>query len=176
MCGFALAFAYSFMLGQRDTIKLILCIYISILAADGLTGALNTYVFEPSPGIVEMMAGQELQVLAWMRVILFLAGITLFVVRSGFHVHIVPHDHWVMRFGIHMVFSALSALLLLCAITVYLTGLSFIEGLTLGDRITVFDSSWLAQMMLQHLQVWFALPAVTFLVVSLMHDGREMEI
>ena len=45
---FALMFAYNFMLGQRDTVKLIICNYMGMLAADGIAASLKRYIFDVS--------------------------------------------------------------------------------------------------------------------------------
>lgn len=173
--GFLLLFAYSFLLGQNSTIKLILSIYIAILTADGLAKILKDYVIDPSPGFQELMGTNEGQVFTWIRIILFLAGVVIFVVKSGFHVSLEKHEHWAARLGIHAMFSGLSALLFLSTLLIYLSGNSFVEGMLLATEIEVYRQSFLAQMLIDYYQFWFSLPAMAFLATSFMFENETRD-
>jgi len=170
---FVLLFAYSFMLGQDDTIKLILCIYIAILTADGVAGVLKDFVFEPSPGFRSLFADEGIQMFAWIRIVLFILAVVIFAVKSGFHVLLDKHERWAVRFLIHGLFSALSALLFLSTMLIYLSGNSFVEGMLFAQEISIYEQSLLAQMLIDYYQLWFSLPAMAFLVTSFLFEKTE---
>ena len=175
LSAFVMLFAYSFLLGQDSTIKLILSIYIAILTADGLAGVLQQFVFEPSPGFQELLEGQEGSFFVWMRIILFITAVVLFTVKSGFHVLIDKHEKWSIRFLIHMVFAAMSALLFLSTILIYLSGNSFVEGMMFAKDIVIYEQSLLAQILIDYYQIWFSLPAIAFLVSSFFFEKERKD-
>ncbi len=170
---FVLLFAYSFMLGQDDTIKLILCIYIAILTADGVSGVLQEFVIDPSPGFQELMAEKKVQIMSWMRMILLIISVVIFAVKSGFHVHLDKHEKVMVRFAIHGWFSAMSALLFLSTMLIYLSGNSFVEGMLFAKDISIYEQSLLAQTLIDYYQLWFSLPAMSFLVTSFLFEKTE---
>ena len=166
LSAFIMLSAYSFLLGQDSTIKLILSIYIAILASDGLAGVLKRFVFDPSPGFQQLFGEHEVQVFIWIRIILLIVAVVIFVVKSGFHIHLEKHEKAIIRFLIHGLFSALSALLFLSTLLIYMSGNSFVEGMMFAKEIVIYEESLLAQILLDYYQVWFSLPAIAFLITS----------
>ena len=67
-------FMYSFIIGQDNTIKLILSIYIAILTSDGIASLLQRFVFDPSPGWQALLYGREEAFFMWLRVGLLLVA------------------------------------------------------------------------------------------------------
>jgi hypothetical protein len=172
LSGFTLLFAYSFLLGQNSTIKLILSIYIAIMTADGLAKILKDFVIDPSPGFQDLLGSHEESIYVWMRIILFLAAVITFVVKSGFHISLKKHDHWAARLGIHSVFSALSAILFLSTILIYISGNSFVEGMLYAKDIQIYKQSLIAQLLIDYYQIWFSLPAMAFLATSFLFENE----
>lgn len=160
-------FAYSFIIGQDHTIKLILSIYIAILTSDGIASLLQRFVFDPSPGWQSILAGNEEAFFMWLRVGLLLLAAVVFVAKSGFHVTMGQHEKWSTRMVIHGVFASLSALLFLSTVLIYISGNSFVEGMTeSGKELALYNQSLLAKILIDYYQLWFALPAIVFLVTS----------
>lgn len=172
LSGFVMLFAYSFLLGQNSTIKLILSIYIAIMTADGIAKILQDFVINPSPGFRELIGTQQDEVFAWLRIILFLAAVITFVVKSGFHIALEKHDHWAARLGIHAIFSGLSAMLFLSTILIYISGNSFVEGMMFAKDISIYKESLLAQVLIDNYQIWFSLPAMAFLATSFLFENE----
>ncbi|HEY5714597.1 MAG TPA: hypothetical protein VIT68_04575 [Candidatus Gracilibacteria bacterium] len=175
VAGFAVIFAYNLMLGQRDTVKLIICTYMSMMAADGIAGTIKTYIFDTSLGLQATFGDQEVAIFTWMRLLLFILIIILFVVKSGFHVDLDRHEKMVIRVLIHALFSGILALLLLATVVVYLGGISVTEGLLFARDLEIYESSIVARILLDHLQIWFTLPALAFLITSFFHGPKEVE-
>lgn len=175
LCIFILLFSYHFLLGQDATIKLILSIYIAILAADGVAGVLKRFVFDLSPGFQNLFGDHETQIFAIIRLGLLLTGVIVFAAKSGFHVSLDKHPNPGARFAIHAAFSALSALLFLSTCLIYMSGNTFVEGIMFASRITIYDQSYLAQMLLDYYQFWFSLPAIAFLGMSFLFGAEKKE-
>ncbi len=170
---FGILFAYNFMLGQDGTLKLILAIYISILTADGLTQIIQDFIILPSPNLSALVIEHEVGFYTFLRLVLFFIAIIAFVVRGGFHIKIDPHDHWAIRLVIHALFSAMAVILFLSTILLYISGKSFITGITEAHQITMYSQSRITQMLIDYYQIWFTLPAMAFLVSSFILPAEE---
>jgi len=170
---FGILFAYNFLLGQDGTLKLILSIYIAILTADGLTQILQDFVILPSPNLSSIVLEHEVGFYTGIRLVLFFIAIITFVTKGGFHIKIEPHDHWAMRLVIHALFSAMAVILFLSTILLYISGKSFITGITEVHEISMYSQSKLTQMLIDYYQIWFTLPAMAFLVSSFILPAEE---
>lgn len=176
LAALVLFFAYNSLLGQDKTMKLTLSIYIAILTADGLAGMLKDFAFDPSPGFQQLVGDNEIQIFAILRIILFLLTIVIFVVRGGFHIQLEKHEHWAMRTAIHSTFSALSAILFLATLLIYLSGNSFVEGILQAPEIAIYRESFIARILIDYYQVWFSLPAIGFLATSFLFKSKWSEL
>ncbi len=163
---FGILFAYNFLLGQNGTLKLILSIYIAILTADGLTQILQDFVILPSPNLSALVIEHEIGFYTFLRLSLFIISIILFTARGKFHIKIEPHDHWAIRLIIHALFSVMAVILFLSTILLYLSGKSFITGITELREITMYSQSSITRLLVDYYQIWFTLPAMAFLVSS----------
>ena len=167
-------FAYSFIIGQDHTIKLILSIYIAILTSDGIASLLQRFVFDPSPGWRAILDGREEVFFMWLRIGLLVIAAVTFVAKSGFHVTMGQHEKWSTRMTIHAIFAALSAILFLSTALIYMSGNSFVEGMTTSAQgLNIYSQSLLAQVLIDYYQLWFSLPAMVFLVTSFFFDPEE---
>jgi len=172
---FIMLFAYSFLLGQNSTIKLILSTYIAVLTADGVAKILKQFVFDPSPGVQQLFGAHELEMFTGIRLVLFLTAIVIFAVKGAFHVAVERHDHWALRTMVHVLFSIFSASLFLATILIYLSGNSFVEGMVHAKEISIYDESFLAQILIDYYQIWFSLPAIAFLITSFLFGKINKE-
>jgi len=170
---FFILFTYNFLLGQNATLKLILAIYISILTADGLTQILQDFVILPSPNLSALIISHEVGFYTALRLVLFFIAIVTFVTRGGFHINIEPHDHPVARFVIHALFSAMAVVLFLSTILLYISGKSFITGITEVHTISLYSKSYITKMLIDYYQIWFTLPAMAFLVSSFVLPAED---
>lgn len=167
---FVVLFVYNFMLGQDSTVKLILSVYIATLTADGVAKIFKEFLFDNSPGIQSLVGGGETEIFTIIRIVLFLLAIVFFVIRGAFHVGLEKHDHMVIRTTVHAIFAALSAILFLATILIYLSGNSFVEGMLFASQIAIYSESFIARILIDYYQFWFSLPAIMFLLSSFLFD------
>jgi len=166
-------FMYSFIIGQDQTIKLILSIYIAILTSDGIASLLERFVFDPSPGWQAILYGREDEFFMWLRISLLIICAAVFVVKSGFHVTMGQHEKFSTRMSIHCLFAILSAILFLSTILIYMSGNSFVEGMSTSVRsLAIYDQSLIAQILIDYYQIWFTIPAMAFLVTSFFFEAE----
>lgn len=175
VAAFVLLFAYNFMLGQTATIKLILSTYIAIFTSDGIAGLLERLIFNWSPGFEYFFEDQREEIFMWARILFFLLAIVLFSVKSGFHIVLDRHDHWLIRLLLHGTFSVFSGILFLSTVMVFLSGSTFIEGMSTVSNAIMYEQSILARAMIDYYQFWFSIPALLFLVTSFFFEPEEKD-
>jgi hypothetical protein len=164
--GLILLFAYNFLLGQNATIKLILSMYIAVLTADGVARLFQEAMVVLSPGLQALIGSGSVKFFIFLRIAIFLLAIIIFVIKGGFHIHLEKHNHWAARTIIHGAFAILSAILFVSTILIYLSGSSFAEGIIYASKISIYQESLIAQMLIDYYQIWFSLPAIGFLLTS----------
>jgi len=175
LSGFLLLFSYNFLLGQNGTIKLILSTYIAILSADGVAGLVKRFFFDTSPGFQQIIGEHEVSFFAWVRICFFLVFVLVFVIKSGFNIIMDKHHHWLVRLGIHAIFSMFSALLFLSTILIYISGNSFVEGMVYASEVDVYQQSLIAKILIDYYQIWFSFPAMAWVISSFMFDPKNKE-
>jgi hypothetical protein len=117
--------------------------------------------------------GHETGFYTSIRLLLFFIAIIVFVVKGGFHIKIEKHDHWAIRMIIHGVFSAMAVILFLSTILIYISGKSFVGGITEAGTISLYSKSYITQILIDYYQIWFTTPAMAFLISSFVLPAEE---
>lgn len=162
--------AYSFIIGRNQTLKVIIASYMAVLVADGLGSLFEEFMVPASP-LLQGATGEQVQVL--LKIFIYVLVILLLTVRGGFRVDILPEKSVIVRILANLVFGFLNAGLLVNTILVYLIGGSFVQSYfnaTLQSEI--YQESQFVQIMLDHSNIWFALPAIAIVLVSFI-EPRE---
>ena len=162
---FAIIIAYSFIVGRNQTIKIIIASYISILTADGLGNLFERYVLPTAPSL----QGEEgVQALVLLKIFAFVLVIVLLAIRGGFSIDIAPENSPVTRILANLSFGFLNAGLVVSTLLVYLTGGSFVMGtVQSGLHTNLYNESEFIKAIIDHYDLWFSLPAVSLVVMSL---------
>jgi len=63
--------------------------------------------------------------------------------------------------------------LFLSTMLIYLSGNSFVEGMLFAKEISIYEQSLLAQTLIDHYQLWFSLPAMSFLITSFLFEKTQ---
>ncbi|MFA5820629.1 MAG: hypothetical protein WC873_00735 [Candidatus Gracilibacteria bacterium] len=177
---FVVIVAYSFIIGRDNTLKVILGTYVAALAADA-SGSLFAQYFGGSALFKEildlMQLGNETQVAVFIKVLVFVILVILFAVRGAFSVNTSDDSSAVVRLGVCIIYAVLSAGLIVSIILVFVSGVTFIGGgnpeTTTTALSVITNQSPLIRMMLTNAYVWFALPAIAFLIDSLTTKSQE---
>ena len=164
---FCIILAYSLMIGRNQTLKIILCTYVAILTADGISNLL-AHVAPPFiavifPGTDSLTAGLVLKVALFVAVIVFLS------MKGNFQVTVDNESSHLVTFVLNVAFGFLSAALLLSTILVYVSGGSFLQltaGITNDAIESMKRSSPLVENLVVYYNVWFSAPAMAFAVTS----------
>lgn len=162
---FAVIIAYSFIIGRNQTLKVIIGTYLAILTADGLGNLFQQYLL---PTIPSLEGEQGDQALILMKIIVFIAVIVLVAVKGSFSVDVMADKAMTTRFLATFIFGVLNAGLIVSTILVFISGFSFVNGFYGMMSVTsVYQESEFVRMMVDNYNVWFSLPAIVFVGVSI---------
>ena len=172
--------AYSLIIGRDNTLKVILGTYVAALSADA-GGSLFAKYFAGSEVFVNLLKfaqlGTEYEAVIFVKVLIFVALVILFAVKGAFYVETVDDRSSLIRVVLSLLYAAMSAGLIISIILVFVSGVSFIGGgnnQTTGSALwEVYNQSKLVHSMILNSQIWFAVPALSFLIHSLYSDSAK---
>lgn len=174
---FGALLAVSFLLilfcSHRFTLRVILGTYLALILSEAVALVIDNALVPAIPEFQNWVSENNLYFYLAIRLVVFLAILTLFVVRGHYHVHHKAHDMWLMRAIIHIVFAVIASGLLITTLFVFLSGESVIDAL-LGSFAPIdwFDTSEFIPMAVEYYGVWLILPAVGMLLNSIF-CGRD---
>ena len=170
---FAIVTAYSFIIGRRDTLKIIIASYIATLTADGI-GNIFQHIFSQTTFFNKLIAffgfsGDTLQLSSILKILLFIAIIVILTIYGDYEVDQPPPQHAFINLLFLTTLSLLSCGLILSTIIVFANGGSLIGGITAISESfkTVYEQSRFVKGLLDFHDIWFALPGFVFVLISI---------
>lgn len=173
---FAIIIAYSFIVGRNATLKIIISSYIAILTADGLGNILERFFLSNAnnPSMLNFEVVSQPDSLIILKILIFVLSIVLLTVRGNFVVATQPEQSWLVRLAVTGTFGFFSAGLIVATILIYISGDSFVAAtLSTAPGMDIVSGSTLAQMMTANYNLWFSLPAIAFVLISLTSLGNS---
>lgn len=171
---FAVVIAYSFIIGRNQTMKVILGTYVAVLCADGL-GNLFAKYFVTSQTFLKFLKffaiGDQAQATAFFKVLILLILVVLIAVRGMFNVEADDDTNVTIKIIMLLLMGVFSAGLMMSAVLVFISGTSLIGGVAGSNNILldVYNSSRLVRIMIDYANLWFFLPGIAFVVMSILH-------
>lgn len=177
---FVIIVAYSLIIGRDNTLKVILGTYVAALAADA-TGNLFGKYFSGSEMFVKLLKfaslGTESAAVVFIKVLVFIGLVILFSVKGAFFVQTVDDRSGPVRFIVSMLYSFMSAGLIISVILVFVSGISFIGGgssETTGTALwEIYSQSKFVRSIVANSYFWFSAPALAFLIHSLYSQKQQ---
>lgn len=171
---FVVIVAYSFIIGRDNTLKVILGTYVAMIAADA-SGNLFGQYFSGSAlfmKILKMVAvGNEEEAIVFIKVLVFVILVILFAVKGAFEVNTVDDRSPAIKLILSVIYAVMSAGLIISAVLVFVSGISFIGGdakeMSGTGLWDVYSKSQLIRSMVSNSYLWFSVPALSFLIHSL---------
>lgn len=169
---FGIIIAYSFIIGKENTLKVIIGTYIAILTADGLGNLFKQYLLISKPFIQFLKLiglGSQDKALILFKVLIFIIVIVAIAMKGSFEVKKDQGGGGVIGLMTHLIFAFLSAALAVSTLLIYVSGVSFVEGTTTISNAAVnsiYASSKFVKAMIDNYNIWFSLPAVSFVIWS----------
>lgn len=168
---FGIVIAYSFIIGRNQTVKVIIATYMAILTADGLGNVFNTYLLPAAPTL-QGESGEQTMIL--LKIAVFVIVIVLLAIKGGFRVDLLNENSVATRILSNLSFGFLNAGLIVSTLLVYLTGGSFVAGTTQAALSTnLYLESRVVQLLIDNYSIWFAIPAVSIVILSFFEPGEE---
>lgn len=166
---FAVIIAYSFIIGRNQTLKIIIASYIAILTSDGIGNLINNYLIGEN-AIVNVFNGTiSSSNLIILKIFIFVFTIVIIAIRGRFSINMEKSGSTSMNLILSLVYGILSAGLITSTIIIYASGVSLVQESSFLMNEGVLDmyrSSYMVQIMVNNYNVWFSLPAITFVISS----------
>jgi len=175
---FSIVTAYSLIIGRNGTLKVIIATYISILCSDGL-GNLFALSMAKSAFFQKLISffgigGGINQTVAITKIGLFIALIVALTIHGVYTVELEEHGKLV-SWSLMIFLAVLSGGLIVSTIIVFANGGSLINGAggISQDFMAVYDESRLIKIMLDWHDLWFSLPGLALIVLSLIQSRSK---
>ncbi len=169
---FIVIIAYSFIIGKNQTLKVIIGSYIAVLTADGFGNLVEQFLLAKTDKLTFLPSSSPLVIL---KITVFILGIVLLAIRGGFEVNVPEDQTPFMGILTTFCFGFLNAGLIVSTILVYVSGFSFVEGstdLSLSPIFELYTSSSMVQIMINNYNLWFSLPAIGFVFLSMVYKSK----
>lgn len=163
----ALILAYSFIIGRKQTMKIIIATYIAFLASDGLSYFLKNTIGFSVPAKIFGFSQPNAAILV--AILLFIIFI---VIMARHHAYDVNIEDGVAdaKYMITTSFAAvLSAILIVSCVLFYLSGNTMTvldEHVSKSSILAVARQSEIAKAMVDYFYVSFFMPAISLIAVS----------
>ncbi len=169
---FTVIIAYSFIIGRNSTLKVIIASYIAILAADGIGNIIERYFLGDDPLIKLINVDQVDESLVVFKIMIFVLTIVLITTRGRFSIN-MGRAGGIMNLILTLTYGILSAGLITSTILLYASGASLVqESINVMNEavLVMYRDSYMVQMMINNYNVWFSLPAITFVLSSMIAE------
>lgn len=176
---FAIVTAYSFIIGRQETLKIIIASYIATISADGLGNLFskfigNTTFFNKLVNFLGLGGGAE-QLTSIIKILLFITVIVLLTIFGDYEVEEPPEQNSFVKLVTLTALSLLSGGLILSTIIVFANGGSLISGTAAISESfkIVYDESRFVRGLLDWHDIWFALPGLLFVFISVIQKNKS---
>ncbi len=171
---FAIVTTYTFIIGKKESVKIIIASYIAIVAVAGLGNVLQRVGGATGSALSFVglgLGGVDAQLLPWIKLGLFVAIVIFLAVRAGFDIHYAKEGNAIINTIITAVMGVATAGLLLSTVLTYVSGVPMLDpNLTaIAAKSPVIQQSQLMQLMILNQDLWFSLPALALIVAGFVH-------
>ena len=173
---FAVIIAYSFIIGRNQTLKIIVASYIAILTADGIGNLIKHYFIGEDAAASTVNLANDEAGLVVIKIFIFILTIVLVSTRGRFTINMERPTSSMMNVILNLTYGILSAGLITSTILIYTSGASLVQetGLIINEAVlAMYRESTMVQTMINNYNIWFSLPAITFVISSFL--GEEVE-
>ncbi|MBU0727208.1 hypothetical protein KKA95_00830 [Patescibacteria group bacterium] len=171
---FTVIIAYSFIIGRNSTLKIIIASYIAILASDGIGNLIQRYFIGDTAIINVFDFAQGDSSLIVLKIFIFVFTIVLIATRGRFAINMGNTGSHAMTLMLNLTYGILSAGLITSTILIYASGASLVQesSIIMNEAVLqMYRDSNMVQLMINNYNVWFSLPAITFVISSFIgHD------
>lgn len=166
---FALVVTYSFIIGKKESVKVIVASYMAVVAVQGLSNLLERLLGSNSAASLNLLGfSLGTSSLSIVRTVLFITIVVFLAVRSGVEIQYLKEGSWIINALVTALFGFASAGLLLSIVVTYISGADLLDvKLTTAASLSpIIQQSQLMQVMILNQDLWFAFPAILLIAVG----------
>jgi hypothetical protein len=169
---FALVITYTFILGKKESVKIIIATYIAIVAVQGLGNILERLTGYTGDILGYFGLSTAMPTLSIVKLALFIAVIIFLAVRAGFDVAYTKETNPVINGVLTGLFGFATSGLLLSTVLTYVAGVPLLDmSLSKTAALSpVIQQSQMMQIMLLNQDLWFSLPALLLIAVGFLSN------
>ena len=170
---FALVITYSFIIGRKESAKIIVSSYIAIVAVQGL-GNFSQRLLGVS-GANEMLSvlgfGVDTNMTSILKLVLFITIIVFLALRAGVHIQYGQDGSILLNLVVTGLCGLATAGLLLSTLLTYIGGspLLAMQVATTPALTKIIQQSLMMQVMMQNLDLWFTFPALMLIIAGFLN-------
>ena len=167
---FALVVTYTFIIGKKESVKIIISSYIAIVAVQGLGNVLMRGM-----GLLTKYVGTfgyvlDAGTLSWIKLALFIAIIVFLAVRAGFDISYTKEPGAIVNTALTGLLGFATAGLLLSTLLTHIAGVPLLDmsfATTSAATLSpIIQQSQLMQIMILQQDLWFLLPALVLIAAG----------
>lgn len=159
---FAIVVTYTFIIGKRESVKVIISTYIAILAVQGIGNVIQRVGAEAGLTQNSLFGlGEGIPLLSITKLILFIVIMILLTIKAGFTV-VYARETMIVNIVITVLCGVATAGLLLSTLLTYASGLPLLDASlpNLASLSPIIRQSMLMQLMIFNQDLLFAAPAI----------------
>ncbi len=171
---FALVITYSFIIGKKEAVKIILSSYVAIVAVQGV-GNFTQRLFgftetQSMLGVVGIPL--DTTVTSIFKLTLFITIIVFLAVKAGFHVQYTKEGSMAVNMAMTAVAGFATAGLLLTTLLTFIAGAPLLDmQVTASPGLAaILEQSQLMSLMIGNLDLWFTLPAAVLITAGILSN------
>ena len=171
---FAIVITYSFIIGRKESIKIIIATYITIVAVQGMGNVFQRVVGETASVLSVLGISIETELLSITKLVLFIVIIIALAIKAGVTVTYNHEPGLPLNMALTGIFGFTTAGLLLTTLLTYTAGVPLLDT-NLPNVATlspIIQQSPLMQLMILNQDLWFSLPALTLLVAGIVANRK----
>lgn len=169
---FAIVMSYSFIIGKTQSVRVIIAVYIAIIATQGI----GNFIERLGGMSLDMMRVADVTfnftALSLIKIVVFAFFIIVFSLRSGIHVTYGKESNSLLSILYTALFGFTTAALIVSTILTYVGGKAILDT-TLGASAAlapIAAASPLMQVIILNQDLWFALPAILIVAAGFIHN------
>lgn len=170
---FAMVITYSFIMGMHQSIKIVIASYIAIVSVQGIGNLLERLTGQAGPLVTVLGYSLDISVMSSTKLVLFIGAIIFLSIRGGFEVEYTKETGSATQSLVTGLFGFATAGLLISTLLTFVSGGPLLSTSTAGQAQAlqaVTSTSPLMQIMLEHQDLWFSLPAILLLGVGFLNN------
>ncbi|HLD71277.1 MAG TPA: hypothetical protein VI873_01525 [Candidatus Peribacteraceae bacterium] len=166
---FAVIITYSFIIGRKEAIKIIIATYIAIVGVQGIGNVLQRVAGEASSLLTTLGLSLDLGILSIFKLVLFIIIIIALAIKAGITVTYDKEPGMPLNAVLTGLFGFSTAGLLLSTMLTYTAGMPLLDRNlpNVAALSPIIQQSQLMQFMILNQDLWFSLPALALLIAGI---------